>query len=835
MVRSVATVESARADRIRIGAFTFDGARGGLFGDDGTLRRLRPKAYKLLAHFLAHPHRTLDRTSLADIIWPGVHVTPDSLTHLVLDVRRAIGDVRGSILQTVPGRGYVYSPAAPAAVASKDARNLVAPWSEPQDSRLIGRQGNLAALMVLVGTHRLVTITGIGGIGKSRLLLHLATDLAAITEEMHWIDLAAFAGPSDLWSGLSRQLGVVPEARKANQAMIDRLRHRPCILLMDNAERALSGAGPMLGALLAECPDLTIIATSRAELRAGGERVYRLEPLVLPPAAFCRTWAMAMRFSAVQLFAELARSVVPGLQLGDAAAEAVVDICRRLDGIPLALGMAARRLGAIPPERIRADLAACLRLLAVDDGEPAACPMQQALEQSWSELWGCEREFLEILSVFEKGASATAIIAMQSAAEVSGDRVLDGLADLVRVSLVEVEPGLGGDRYRLLNTVRSFVRQRMTQEQSAAMRLRHLLALIETFEAAERQWATTDSHLWLQRLMPDTEDLRSALAWAFGAGQDVELGVRLVSASFLLWWELPGRPLLEGRHWITLATQLAGCDTPIDVQARLLLGASWLELEDGNGNRDEAARRVVALLHDRPGSIMLGAALWLQGRAALLRGTWSRAGELFDEAIALLAARGPNRWLVLALLDRGDTFLGQHRTRDAIRQYQEAYSMARHTLYFAGLQGAGHRLAETLLRNRVPARPRPTRHALPHGERVSFSAISLAVTATATDGTAEAFAVVALELAEAGELRQAARLLGYIQASHTPAPGQTGQSDPLLDHVAASLSQGLRRRQQDELRAEGSAWTEQEALAIAAFYHDRLSHSVPALARQCAG
>ncbi len=208
--------------------------------------------------------------------------------------------------------------------------------------------------------------------------------------------------------------------------------------------------------------------------------------------------------------------------------------------------------------------------------------LRAMLDWSWDLLDPGELSVLLLLAAFVGTASLSAVVAMQSAADYPEWAVLDRLAGLVRASLVIAEPGGDEPRYRLLETTRAFAQERMGPAFADELRRKHLAVMVRTFEQAEAAWPTMRSPAWLNRYGPDADNVRAALHWALGSGNETELGLRLVSLSYPLWWELPNLPLRESRSWFDLAVARISAQTPATVQARLWLGQSWRDVEIGD-------------------------------------------------------------------------------------------------------------------------------------------------------------------------------------------------------------------------------------------------------------
>ena len=848
-------IETMPAEPLYVGHFVFDPIRGGLFAKDGSLRRLRPKAYKLLSYLVHFPHRMLERAELAREIWPGVHVTEDSLTHLVREVRRAMDDVDGAILQTVPGRGYVFATTIQPAAAS--ASVPLSSMFGGQATSFVGRQRELAEVGEQTRAHRLVTISGMGGIGKTRLLLQLATKLERQSSpHLFWIDLASASDLAEIGLAFASGMGIGLPAGPVDQAVLSMLRHRSCLLLIDNVEHVAVQLGPLVQAVLAGCRDVSLLLTSRVSLGVPGECVYRLDPLPLPPAGESVTAEAAMRFDAVRLFVDRARLLVPSFSLEAAKPEVVAEICRRLDGIALAIEMAVPRLQVLTAEQFLGRLDQRFHLLTA---RGSAAPARQRslrhmLEWSWELLWEPDQILLTVLSVFAGSVSLSAIVSMRAVDQFPEWAVLEGLTELVRASLVIAEPGTTEPRFRLLETTRAFALEQLQADAVTALRRRHMQVMIEVFRTAETEWATAETSGWLQRYAPDADNLRSALSWGFGPGRETEAALCLVSLSYPFWWELPSLPLRESRQWFDQAIERIGPDTPADVQARLWLGHSWRDLAIGDLHNCSSAQRAVALLRTQDRPMLLGAALWRQGCSVLLPSTLEEAAMLLDQAIEHLRPVSANKWLALALVRRADVHANNDDFLTALPLYNEAFSMAKHTNYAVALQQAGVGLAELLFRSGARSEGikllERLRHEIAGPVRLPLTSI-LATQLAADDchvlamdaigevlgnalqtglaaATARAMETLAMILAQAGETRPAARMLGYVLTIHASTRRRTGGRSVVFNRLDAVLQADLTPSLLHDLLHEGAAWTEEEAFEVATLHYGWMTSSIPA-------
>jgi predicted ATPase/DNA-binding SARP family transcriptional activator len=411
-----------------------------------------------------------------------------------------------------------------------------------QLTTFVGREREMAEVKELLRTttSRLVTLTGTGGCGKTRLSLQVAQELLAAYPQGVWlIELAPVADPALVPLTVATTLGLREESgRPIIATLTDYLRGRKTLLLLDNCEHVITAAAQLVESLLHACPDLTILASGREQLGVSGEAAFRVPSLSLPDPRRALEIEALSHYEAVHLFIDRAQLALPGFAITPENAGAIAQICQRLDGIPLAIELAAARVNVLDAEQIAARLTNAFRLLT--GGSRTALPRQQTLralmDWSYNLLSEPERTLLRRLSVFAGGwtlEAAEAIGATEDDVDViHSDDVLDLLTQLVNKSLVIVERPRGDRvRYRLLETIRQYAREKMSDycDTDCAWD-RHLEYFVRLAERAEPELRGPQQVQWLNRLKEETDNLHAALAWS----QDgyVEAGLRLASALY---------------------------------------------------------------------------------------------------------------------------------------------------------------------------------------------------------------------------------------------------------------------------------------------------------------
>ncbi len=410
-----------------------------------------------------------------------------------------------------------------------------------QATSFVGRAAELAELRSLIsGGSRLVTITGPGGIGKSRLALQVAAEALDGAGDGVWLaELAPVADPELVARTVAAVLGVREEpGRPVPDTLAEAVGDRSLLMVLDNAEHVLGAVAKLADAMMRSCPRACLLVTSREPLGVGGEHVFRLGSLAVPPADLAAPDRLAA-VESVQLFAERALMRRQGFALGEDNAAAVAAVCVRLDGIPLALELAAARLGSLSVSEISSRLDQRFRLLT--GGSRTAPSRHQTLraliDWSYDLLNPAERIVADRLSVFAGGWTLEAAEAVTSAGDTGEWQVLDRLAALVDKSLVQAEESNGSTRYRLLETVRQYAAERLPQRAGAELgqtRTAHrdyYLALVETGAV---QLRGPDEAVWLGRLEAEFDNIRAALAFSLADPGTADPGLRL--AAGLRWF-----------------------------------------------------------------------------------------------------------------------------------------------------------------------------------------------------------------------------------------------------------------------------------------------------------
>jgi predicted ATPase/DNA-binding SARP family transcriptional activator len=546
------------------------------------------------------------------------------------------------------------------------ASNLPSPLSS-----FVGRAWELAEVRSVLQGTRLLTLVGPGGCGKSRLAQEATGALLSDYPDGVWlVELAALVDPVLVPQAVAATLGVAEGADQSlRQVLADFLAPRELLLLLDNCEHLLEACAALAEHLLQHCPHLRILATSRQALGPAGEVAWLVPALAYPATGTVADAADLSRYEAVQLFAARARAHRPAFALNDANAGAVARICRQLDGIPLALELAAARLGALSVAEVAGRLGDRFALLS--GGSRMALPRHQTLratlDWSWELLGEGERRLLRRLTVFAGGWALEAAEAVLGADDgLPAGEVLDVLADLVAKSLVQVTEREGQSRYGLLEMVRQYARERLEASgEAATLHDRHLAYYLAVAEQAEPELTGPDQGIWLATLEREHDNLRAALTWARESGAG-EAGLRLGGALWRFWY-LRGY-IRDGSAWLEglLDPRRPVGGVPGTARIKALRGAGALAFRRGDYARavawGEEALALCDRLGDQQGRI---GPLNLLALVARDQGRLARAGRLHEELQALCREVGA-RWDLAASL----------QNLAIVRRDQGAYSQA---------------------------------------------------------------------------------------------------------------------------------------------------------------
>ncbi len=542
---------------------------------------------------------------------------------------------------------------------SEPCRNILAPLPT-QFTQLIGRDQDVAAICSILGGSdvRLLTLTGSGGVGKTRLAVHVATSLAKdFIDGVYFIPLAPISDPDLIMPTIAHQLSI---KEREGLPLLDLLKlslqDKRLLLLLDNFEQVVAAA-PQLEHLLAGCPQLTILVTSRAVLHLQAEQVFPVAPLALPDLAKDLAPADIAQSAAVALFLQRVCSLLPSFEITAANARAIAELCVRLDGLPLALELAAARVRLLPPQALLARLSQRLQLLT---SAPRTSPdRQQTLRKTlqWSyDLLGHEEQSLfRRLGVCAGGWTMETAEALGQGSDTTSTDVLNTLASLLDHSLIQQsEQEAGEPRFLMLETIREYALECLQASgETEAMRRQHATFFLQLVEEAEPKLRSAEQDTWRRQLEVEQDNLRAALRWTLES-QEAEMGLWLAGA-LLAFWRSSNQDR-EGRSWCEQVLAQSGTQVRTAARAKALLAAGTTTMHQDLSEAQRLLAESISIGRE-VGAVFrrnLAHALAMLTHVSLLQGDPSAARELAEESVRLFQEVGEAWGSALAL-----NFLGR--------------------------------------------------------------------------------------------------------------------------------------------------------------------------------
>jgi predicted ATPase/Flp pilus assembly protein TadD len=568
---------------------------------DGQPQSLTPKAFEILLVLLRHRDRVVEKDNLMRAVWPDTVVEENNLTRNISALRKALGEGphEHSYLVTVPGRGYGFVAEVreircestrdrnrehPAIEARAGDSGQTHPNNIPsQLNCFIGRTAELDEIEHLLrhSDLRLLTLSGAGGTGKTRLALRAAADLLEnFSDGVFFVGLAAIRQPDLVVSAIAQTLRV-KEATGTPliKALTDYLSHKQLLLVLDNFEHVLAAA-PSVTELLVTCPRLKVMVTSRAALHLTGEHEFPVQPLSVPDAAHSFSVKELSQCDSIALFIERARAVKPDFEINDENAKVVANVCIRLDGLPLAIELAAARIKLLSPQAMLMRFENRLKLLV---GGPRDLParqqtMRDTIAWSYELLDESGKRLFRTLAVFIGGFSIESAVALSKTEGEPEIDVLESLGSLVDKSLlVQKEQRDGEPRFMMLETFREYgLEQLEACGEMAAVRRTHANFFRELVEHAEPELSSAEQGMWLDRLGAEHDNIRAALRWA-KENNEVDFGSRMAEALGRFW--LIKGYYTEGRE---ILAEFLGSTTRTERRPTLLTSAGILAQNQGD-------------------------------------------------------------------------------------------------------------------------------------------------------------------------------------------------------------------------------------------------------------
>jgi predicted ATPase/DNA-binding winged helix-turn-helix (wHTH) protein len=652
---------------------------------------VRPRAIDLLLVLVERAGHLVTKDELLERVWSKVIVEENTLRAQVSLLRKILGP---EAIATVSAQGYRFTlevtclGAARAPPATTPKHNL------PQQlTSFIGREKAIAELEELLGATRLLTLIGAGGCGKTRLAMQVAGDLLESYSDGIWlVELAALAEPGLVPQTVANVLGLKEQpGENLTQTIIEHLASKHLLLVLDNAEHLLAACAEFADAALRRCARLIILVTSRERLGVAGELTYRVPSLSVPDPKRDITPEVLSEYESARLFIERARLTQPHFTVTEENAPALASVCYRLDGIPLAIELAAPRVRSMSVEEVNRRLDQRFDLLT--EGSRTALPRQRTLRAmiDWSHdlLSDAERAILRRVSVFSGGWTLAVAEQVCSGDVVDHREAFDLLTSLADKNLVLAEAHGGATRYGLLETVRHYALERLREhDEEARWRGRHLAYFLALAEEAEPQLQGSDQQAWHDRLEAEHDNLRSALSWSSAAGGDAVGGLRLAGA--ISWfWAVRGYSA-EGRGWFSALLAVAPKGQDEAVRARALRGAGRLAHAQGDYSAAKALRQeglaIWKELGNREGIVQSVASL---GTIAQSQGDYPTALALFKEALAIRRELGDRHGIARSLISLGHSLVEQG-------DYPGAGALLEESLAISRELGDWHNVAEGL-------------------------------------------------------------------------------------------------------------------------------------------
>jgi predicted ATPase/DNA-binding winged helix-turn-helix (wHTH) protein len=823
---------------------------------DGREISIGSRCFDLLLVLVEGRDRVLLKDELIQRVWPRRVVEEGNLSVHVAALRKLLG--KGSIA-TLPGRGYRFVAAVEELDSADSAASQIAPAEvgEPAAlprtvtrplSKLIGRDSDLEQLEALLGGSRLVTVVGAGGIGKTRLALAIAFDervRRSFPSGVWFADLGTIEDAKLVPTVIASALEIPIRDNDVLRGVSLFLSTKRGLLIVDGCEHLLEPVTAAVETILGTCPNIAMLATSREPLRAAGESVHRVRPLRTAPVMTEIGADQLQSYPASELFVERARAILGTFAPSGGDARNVMDICRRLDGIPLAIELAVPMLQGLSLSELRERLNTRFGLLTA--GRRTALPRQQTMKATvdWSLdlLNKDELELLLPLTVFVGGWTAEAATHAAGRPK-DDDETFRRIASLIDKSLIHADLAPAQSRYGMLDSTRYYAAARMSASAQDAARQGLVRWLLKTYARAEIDWPFMPDEDWFERYAPEVENLRAGLAWAIGPDGDAALGAELASYTEHVWGELSLAS--ELRHWFDLAIPRITETTPPDVAGRLWLGrCGWLSI--GNPDGLAASRQAIDLFRIAGERIDLGRALWRHAFQHIALGDFDTAEPFVEEAGRVLRDVQESKALVSWLRMQAQLRSRQQQLDVAERSLAEALSLARRlrsprdialtlgdiaeTHFVAGRLNEAIRTAQDALASLGSARDRSAWVQHIEGALASYLLAEGNVTLAHSITTrrlqvarmmglhrevVDNLERLGLIAAMTGDVASAGRLLGYSKSRNAQGPAlRSFSSLAIRDRLEAELHERLAPADLERLVGEGARLTDEELVASA--------------------
>jgi predicted ATPase/DNA-binding winged helix-turn-helix (wHTH) protein len=661
-------------ERYRFGPFELQPDKRRLLKDGATIS-LRPRAFDLLAALVERAGHLVTKDELLDQVWPKMVVEEAALHVQVSALRKVVGS---EAITTVSGRGYqftlpVTTGDGEANRASGSKHNL--PY---QLTSFVGREQEIAQLEELVATHRLVTLTGAGGAGKTRLAIEVASRLVDAFPDGVWlVGLAALPDPGLVPQAVAQALEVKEQStRPAIETLTDYLASKK-LLLLDNVEHLLEGCVQFVDVVLRRSPDVTIFVTSRERLGMAGELTYRVPSLTVPGPGDNAAPDALLAYESVRLFVDRARLLRPDFSVTAENAASLASVCYRLDGIPLSIELAAPRLRSMSVEELSQRLDQRFALLT--DGSRTALPrhrtLRSTIDWSYELLTDVEQAMLRRVSVFAGGWTLAAAEHVCTGDGIEKSDTIGLLTSLADKNLIITEEHEEATRYRMLETIRQYALDRLRETgEEARWRNRHFVCFLALAEESFEPLRGREQREWLDRIVREIDNFRAALNWA--TEQKLSDAFRMAPEFYRSW--VRRAHVAEAREWFSRLLDAIPRDQATPDRGRALRAVGQLALLQGDlDGAERLFRESLALfreLDDARGSA------YVQTNLALLemaRGRYADAEPLLQKCVDLARALGET---FLVAVNLGNLAIVIHSRGDGARAtalFEESLTLAR--------------------------------------------------------------------------------------------------------------------------------------------------------------
>lgn len=712
-----------------------------------------------------------------------------------------------------------------------------------QVSSLVGRADVISDIKDLLLTAGLVTISGPGGIGKTRTALAVGEGLLDRYEDGVWfVELSALRDPDSVPRAIASALDIrETPGRPLIDVVLSALSTKHALLIVDNCEHVIDSVAKVLLGIMRVCPKVQFVATSRESLRIKGEHVYRLPTLPSPTKSGHTTASEASKYPSVALFVDRAVAADAKFELTDENAATVASICRRLDGLALAIELAAARVAILTPDEIASRLDERLQLLSADsrDAQPRQRTLRALIDWSYDLLSSEERILLRRIAVFVGGLTLESARAVCSDDSIEENSVLPLLTALIDKSLVASSAGASAEsRFKLLESTREYAIERLRESGEAARLTKRHAEFIRHFaQRAETKWPEIPETEWLAHVTAEIENIWAALEWSLKEANDPSLGAQIATSLRFLW---VARLYHEGADWLNLALKQSGELDPA-LAARVLLEVGLVQWQ--SDRTVDLARKSVETYRAADDATGLCGALRVLGEGLINRGRFDEATDVLNEALGIETSSlgGPSAntlaYLGYARIEMGDTAAARSLLREAQSAEGGERSTRDHAIIVRGLAEvelidgnvarATDLASEAVQLLRALADPRLSSWAtvllahcyanarqIDQAAEAAREALALASESIFPLMVTESMIVTAWILEMRGEAERAARILGYVRAFAPSLPIRVASlSQRRCDELGMDLAVRIGDREFRRLCELGSRMKPEEALA----------------------